>query len=800
MIPISDELRAKIQRGKAITHAKLVIDDYVFGYDNKNETAPPKDNGSICKLEFEYNLSEDDFALGAGTSQMCEVILYGAQNLNFEGKYLKAYIGYELNETFVINGRAFPKIEWVPMGTFFVHDMIKKGPLVSITGYDRMYNLSNIIYVPSSSLGSHPKAYNVFMDIFKFASIPYNAESFSKMMNYTVDMSLIYGTEKDGNTTGYTVREVLMYLAGRAGGCIIVNRYDEVQFVEYSFANINETVGDFSVEAEYLITDNDVADFEVMGDGPHGMKYIECAYSHDVIRYENSTTKYKNGFVLDSPIVTIEEDAKSVLDHINSIYRHNGGIFYMTPCYFKLMNGDVSIELADIISYAKNKNFAAGTQAYIPIMHIKIKYTGKPDIQIESYSKTAAEHIKRVGPVHRSFTAFKRVSNNNYQYLDEAFKTVSNQIMGADGGYIVVDKNEDGTWRQMRVLDKIDKPGSMIVLNKNGIGFSNDGSGNITSAAITIDGKIVANGMTGGVLQAAQGEIGGWTIGPNNLSCNAVYDGKTYQASLQKYFGNFDTNAAFAVTVTDNNTGERSWPLVMRYNGQFIANNAQIKGDVTADSGKIGAWTIADGYLQSTNSSRRVRIKAISGNEDNIFEVYNTVSGTTNFSIDGNGKLTVGVNAVFKSDATFEHAYFNDGINLGKLSAGSLYVNSNGLVYSSSSSKRYKENVTDELPAELNPKALYDLPVVAFNYKDEFADKSLVDGTQIGLIAEDVAEIFPNAAIYNKEGEVENWQERIMIPAMLKLIQEQKQEIDSLKAQLEGQNERLTAIEELLNK
>lgn len=784
MIQISDELRAKIQRGRARTHAKLVMDDHVFGYDNKNETAPPKDDGSICKLEFEYNLSENDFAIGTACSHMCEVILYGAQNLEFEGKYVKAYIGYELDETFVINGRAYPKIEWVPMGTFFIHDIIKKGPLVSFTGFDRMDNLGGMIYVPSSSLGSHPKAYNVFMDIFSFASIPYNAESFTKIMNFTVDMSLLYGTEKDGNTTGHTVREALMYLAGRAGGCVIINRYDEMQFVEYSFANIYETVDEFSIETEYLITDNDVADFEVMGDGVHGMKYIECAYSQDVVRYEDSTTKYKNGFVLDSPLNTTVYDAKSILDHINNIYRHHGGIFYMTPCYFKLMNGDVSIELGDIISYAKNKNFAANMQSYIPIMHIKIKYTGKPDIEIESYSKTDAEHLNRVGPIYRSFTAFKRVSDNNYKYLDEAFKTVSNQIMGADGGYIVVDKNEDGTWRQMRVLDNVDKPNSMIVLNKNGIGFSNDGSGNITSAAITIDGKIVANSMTGGVLQAAQGEIGGWNIGPNNLICSAVHDGKTYQASLNKYLNNFATNAVFAVTVTDNNTGERSWPIIMRYNGQFIANNAQIRGDITADSGKIAGWTIEDGYLQSIASSRRVRIKATAGSDGNIFEIFNTASNSTIFYINGSGKLYVGGNSKFERDASFEYVYFNQGMNLSFLSAGSLYVNSNGSVYSSSSSKRYKENVTDELPAELNPKALYDLPVVAFNYKDEFADKSLIDGTQIGLIAEDVAEIFPNAAIYNKEGEVENWQERIMIPAMLKLIQEQKSELDSLKEEI----------------
>lgn len=122
--------------------------------------------------------------------------------------------------------------------------------------------------------------------------------------------------------------------------------------------------------------------------------------------------------------------------------------------------------------------------------------------------------------------------------------------------------------------------------------------------------------------------------------------------------------------------------------------------------------------------------------------------------------------------------------------ASPLYVTPDGEVTPSTSSQRYKENISTELNNELNPHKLYDLPVVQYDYKEEFKNKELVKGTQIGITAEDVEKYYPNALIRNKEGEAESWQDRIMIPAMLKLIQEQKQMIDNLEKRIEALEKR----------
>ena len=55
------------------------------------------------------------------------------------------------------------------------------------------------------------------------------------------------------------------------------------------------------------------------------------------------------------------------------------------------------------------------------------------------------------------------------------------------------------------------------------------------------------------------------------------------------------------------------------------------------------------------------------------------------------------------------------------------------------------------------------------------------------FIAEDVERFFPEATRHT-DGQVEDWNERIMIPAMFAMIKQQKAEIDMLNKKLEEIN------------
>ena len=105
---------------------------------------------------------------------------------------------------------------------------------------------------------------------------------------------------------------------------------------------------------------------------------------------------------------------------------------------------------------------------------------------------------------------------------------------------------------------------------------------------------------------------------------------------------------------------------------------------------------------------------------------------------------------------------------------------------SSSSSKRYKRNILEEFSEDLNPERLYDVPVKSFKYRKGYLHKGdpRENADIIGLIVEDLEEKYPCAVEYDAEGQPEMWNAQILIPAMLKLIQEQNERLKKLEERI----------------
>lgn len=112
------------------------------------------------------------------------------------------------------------------------------------------------------------------------------------------------------------------------------------------------------------------------------------------------------------------------------------------------------------------------------------------------------------------------------------------------------------------------------------------------------------------------------------------------------------------------------------------------------------------------------------------------------------------------------------------------WYESNGQICKTSSSRRWKRDIEDVKDENINPDKLYDVPVRQFRYNPG----TLVDGTddilRIGFIAEEIEDIYPLAVCHDEDGLASDWSERPLIPAMLKLIQDQKKQIDDLEARL----------------
>ena len=110
-----------------------------------------------------------------------------------------------------------------------------------------------------------------------------------------------------------------------------------------------------------------------------------------------------------------------------------------------------------------------------------------------------------------------------------------------------------------------------------------------------------------------------------------------------------------------------------------------------------------------------------------------------------------------------------------------LVVGSSGMVFKrSSSSKRYKDIGESIIPSEIEE--WYKIEPVWAKYKDGYlAEGDENEGRYLPMfIAEDVEKHFPQAATH-ANNQVEDWNYRMMIPAMFAMLKQQKSEIDNLK-------------------
>lgn len=117
-------------------------------------------------------------------------------------------------------------------------------------------------------------------------------------------------------------------------------------------------------------------------------------------------------------------------------------------------------------------------------------------------------------------------------------------------------------------------------------------------------------------------------------------------------------------------------------------------------------------------------------------------------------------------------------------SGGHLVLSQDGatVAYLSSSSKRYKD-VLEKLQCM---EQWYNIQPVRARYKDGYlTEDDPFNGKDMPMfLAEDVEKHMPEAAVY-KDGKIEDWNYRVMIPAMFAMLKQQKSEIDSLKQELD---------------
>lgn len=190
----------------------------------------------------------------------------------------------------------------------------------------------------------------------------------------------------------------------------------------------------------------------------------------------------------------------------------------------------------------------------------------------------------------------------------------------------------------------------------------------------------------------------------------------------------------------------------INFNGAVTANNyfkINTDGSFSCVRGKIGNFEIKSNYIYAGSAYMSVQSHAFRINGG--LQLY---AGTSTFS-DGSDRIQI-----------FNLTHVTSGGYVAFASDGST------IAYRASSSRRYKDHVSNMSLEEAEK--ILNIPVVWFKYKDGYLDENdqMNNKSVPGMYAEDVFESFPEATYNNAEGQIENWNERMILPAMLKLLQE----------------------------
>jgi hypothetical protein len=271
-----------------------------------------------------------------------------------------------------------------------------------------------------------------------------------------------------------------------------------------------------------------------------------------------------------------------------------------------------------------------------------------------------------------------------------------------------------------------------------------------------------------------------WSQGStsNGTSNAAVVPGGT-SGSIDLYANNatdvvIDINGYYTLLgVLDSvNTGLGISALVSNTTG---ANNTAIgAGALFSNTTGMNNTAIGNEALLISTGTNNIGIGASAGAA--------LSSGSDNILI-GNGGLSGDSGTIRVGQSGNQTSFFAAGVRgvtTGANNAIPVVIDSSGQLGTVSSSRRFKEDIQDMGEAS---SGLLQLRPVSFRYKQPFADGS--KPIQYGLIAEEVAEVFPDLVVHSADGQIETVKYQILDVLLLNELRRQEAEIRALKERLD---------------
>lgn len=375
--------------------------------------------------------SSDGVTIGAAFSSQCKVVIYKqTPALPLSGGNFIPYAGI------MVDGTA----QYVPKGKFYIpSDGVEKtGDLwMTITGYDRMAGLT-AEYAPTITFPATPT--QMLVDVCAQARVTAPSVTMPDM-------------QIDAPYAG-SLRQQLGWLAGLIGCNAKFDATGNLVFCWYADSGL--TIG---WDVQYM------DGLELTADGAFTINSLLTGTEENPISVGTGL-----GITSTNPYMTAEH-AAVVLAQISGKS--------LMPCKLK-WRGNPSVEAGDSLTVTGRDGKAL--TAYVMEQRMTIK--GGMSADITCYGIEDAEYAVE-SPTQKKV-------QQQYDEVREAFKSATEKIIGAKGGYFEINYDEDGypTGWQLRNTPTVEDDTKMWIMSDGGLGFSADGGKTISNIALTDDGRI----------------------------------------------------------------------------------------------------------------------------------------------------------------------------------------------------------------------------------------------------------------------------------------------------------------------
>jgi hypothetical protein len=259
-----------------------------------------------------------------------------------------------------------------------------------------------------------------------------------------------------------------------------------------------------------------------------------------------------------------------------------------------------------------------------------------------------------------------------------------------------------------------------------------------------------------------------------------------FQALINNISGSFNTatgvNALSDNTTGTNNTATGANALLLNTTG---VNNTATGADAlhANETGTLNTATGANALLLNVSGEKNTAVgyNALMNSTGNKNIGIGLQAGTTLTS--GNNNIFIGNQGAGAESQTIrvgtaQTRTFIAGINVAGVSGATVVVDGNGQLGVPFSSARYKQDIA---PMGGQSEKLFQLQPVTFAYKDDTRNV-----THYGLVAEEVAAVYPELVTRTSTGEVQTVKYQELIPMLLNELQRLRQELAELRAQGQG--------------